>query len=121
MQTQLYPLQYSVHDWTKPGTPVCTDTQGFLCPELETPEPGKIVIYIDYEKLPGDTLIQANIELAIDAIGYPVGPRWIGRSPLDVDNVVSYIGTFPSEEVPQHMEKLQKLVPSVVLTTRDAD
>lgn len=112
---QLRPIQYSVHDWTIPGTPVWTDTQGHLCPELESPKSGQTVIYVDYEKLPGDTLIQADIELAIDAMGYPAGSRWIGRNSLDVDNVVSYCGTFPSDEVPQHLEKLQRIVPSDVL------
>ncbi len=111
------PLQWSVHDWTKPGTPVWTDQQGYLCPELETPKPGETVIYVDYDKVPEDTLIQADVELAIDALGYPAGSRWIGRSSLDVDNVVSYCGTFPNDEVPQHLEKLQQVVPANVLVT----
>ena len=122
MKTErLHPLQVSVHDWTIPGTTVWTDTQGHLCPELETPEPGQCIIYVDYERLPGDTLIQADIELAIDAMGYPAGSRWIGRNSLDVDAVVSYVGTFPRGEVLQHLEKLQQVVPLDVLVVMGAD
>ncbi|WNZ47237.1 hypothetical protein Q2T42_05225 [Leptolyngbya boryana CZ1] len=116
---QLHPIQYSVHDWTVPGTPVWTDTQGFLCPELESPKPGETVIYVDYEKLPGDTLIQADVELAIDTMGYPAGSRWIGRNSLDVDNVVSYVATVPTDEVQTHLEKLQQIVPLKVLVCID--
>jgi hypothetical protein len=114
---QLHPIQKSVHDWTVPGTPVWTDVQGYLCPELETPKLGETVIYVDYEKVPEDSLIQADIELAIDALGYPSGSRWIGRNSLDVDNVVSYVATVPSDEAPQHLEKLQQVVPAIVLVT----
>ncbi len=110
---QRYALQYSVHDWI--GKTVWTDAQGHLCPELETPAAGQTVIYVDYDKLPGDTLIQADVELAIDAMGYPAGSRWIGRSALDVDTVVSYVGTFPTEEVPKHLEQLRLILPEVVL------
>ncbi len=110
--SKIHPLQVSVHDWI--GQAVWADTQGYLCPELETPEPGQTVIYVDYEKT-DDELIQSEIELAIDAMGYPAGSRWIGRNSLDVDNVVSYVGTFPREDVPQHLERLQKILPAMVL------
>ncbi|MCY7323892.1 MAG: hypothetical protein LH660_19355 [Phormidesmis sp. CAN_BIN36] len=117
MKTEkLHPLQVSVHDWTIPGMAVWTDTQGYLCPELEIPESGQTVVYVDYEKAPDDDLIQADVELALDAMGYPAGSRWIGRSSLDVDDVVSYVGTFPSEEVSSHLEKLRRVVPTIVLT-----
>lgn len=117
MKTEkLHSLQASVHDWTTPGTAVWTDTQGYLCPELETPEPGQTVIYVDYEKAPDDELIQADVELAIDAMGYPAGSRWIGRNSLDVDDVVSFVGIFPSGEVSSHLEKLQRIVPAIALT-----
>ncbi|BAS59854.1 hypothetical protein NIES2135_21120 [Leptolyngbya boryana NIES-2135] len=109
--SQLHPLQVSVHDWTIPGTPVWTDAQGFLCPELESPKPGQTVIYVDYEKDSEDALIQADVELAIDALGYPAGSRWIGRSSHDVDNVVSYVGMFPTDQVEQHLDKLSKVIP----------
>jgi len=112
---ELHSLQVSVHDWTIPGTAVWTDTQGYLCPELESPEHGQTVVYVDYEKAPDDELIQADVELAIDAMGYPAGSRWIGRNSLDVDDVVSFVGIFPSEEVPIHIEKLQQIVPAIVL------
>ncbi|MGV0024500.1 hypothetical protein [Phormidesmis priestleyi] len=116
MKTEkLHQLQVSVHDWTIPGTAVWTDTQGYLCPELEAPKLGQTVIYVDYGKAPEDSLIQSDIELEIDAMGYPAGSRWIGRNPLDVDDVVSYVGIFPNEEVPNHLEKLQQVVPAIVL------
>jgi hypothetical protein len=110
-----YPIQYSVHDWTIPGTPVWTETQGHLCPELEIPKPGETVVYVDYHMDVDDTLIQADVELAIDAMGYPAGSRWIGRNSLDVDNVVSYVGTVPSDQADMHLSKLSEVVPASVL------
>lgn len=48
-------------------------------------------MYVDYLKNdPNETLIQADVELAIDALGYPAGPRYLGESPRDAEvNVVS--------------------------------
>jgi hypothetical protein len=115
----LQPLQYSVHDWANCGAVVWTEKQGHLCPELETPALGETVIYIDYERLPGDTLVQSDTELAVDAMGYPAGPRWIGRSSLDVDAVVSYVGTFPIGEVAKHLKALHDILPSEVLVVRE--
>lgn len=73
---------------------------------------GEAVIFVDYEKDEDEDLIQIDVELAIDALGYPVGSRYIGSSPLDEEaNVVSYVGTFPSSEIDVHLEKLQTIVP----------
>lgn len=105
-------LQVTVHDWKTPRTVVWTKTQGHLCPALEIPSAGEAVIFVDYEKDEDEDLIQIDVELAIDALGYPVGSRYIGSSPLDEEaNVVSYVGTFPSSEIDVHLEKLQTIVP----------
>jgi hypothetical protein len=103
-----YPLQLSVHDWI--GQAVWTKDQGFLCAELEKPAPGKVVLYVDYKPDADDTLIQSNVELAIDALGYPAGSRWIGCSSLDVDNVVSFIGIFPIAELEQHVQRVEGIL-----------
>jgi len=111
----VYPIQRTVHDWITPGTTVWTDTQGHLCPEMESPNPGETIIYVDYDLVSEDELIQPDVELAIDAMGYPAGSRWIGRNSLDVDKVVSYVGSFPHNEVSGHLEKLQQIVPAITL------
>lgn len=115
----VYPLQVSVHDWTKPGTAVWTRTQGHLCPELESPPEGQMVLYVDYRSDVAETLIQAHVELAIDALGYPAGSRWIGRNPKDVDTVVSLVGIVPMNELDQHIEKVQTVVPQEFLAVFD--
>jgi hypothetical protein len=117
--TTVYPLQVSVHDWTKPGTPVWTRTQGYLCPELETPASGQVILFVDYRKDLKETLIQAHVELAIDALGYPAGSRWIGRSPLDTDTVVSLVGIFPAAELAQHIERVREVVSEEFLSIFD--
>jgi hypothetical protein len=103
-----YPLQVSVHDWI--GQTVWTEDQGFLCAELEKPEPGKVVLYVNYKPDVDDSLIQSRIELAIDDLGYPAGSRWIGRSSLDVDNVVSLVGIFPITELEQHIQRVESVL-----------
>jgi hypothetical protein len=111
-------LQTTVHDWI--GKTVWTDKEGHLCPELETPESGKVTLYVDYEKDNDESLIQADVELAIDALGYPAGSRWIGESSLDPDaNVVSFIGVFPLSEIDFHVSKLQGIVSRDVLAVFD--
>lgn len=116
---QLHETQVSVHDWI--GKTVWTREQGHLCPPLERPEPGQTVLYVDYRKDLAETLVQATVELAIDALGYPAGSRYIGDSSLDPDAVVvSYVGTFPSSEVASHREKLLGVVPIEVLMAIEA-
>jgi hypothetical protein len=107
-----YPLQVTVHDWVKPdgNVTVWTAEQGHLCPELETPEQGSVVLYVNYDLDTGDTLIQAHVELSIDALGYPAGSRWIGRSAKDADTVVSLVGVFSAEEIDQHVKQVQSVV-----------
>jgi len=103
-------LQVSVHDWI--GQVVWTREHGHLCPPLEEPGPGQTVIYVDYTKDLEEVLVQASVELAIDAMGYPAGSRYIGESSLDPNaNVVSYAGCFPTGEVGLHLKKLQSVVP----------
>jgi hypothetical protein len=107
-----HPLQVTVHDWVKPSgnVTVWTAEQGHLCPEMETPEPGSVVLYVNYDLDADDTLIQARVELAIDALGYPAGSRWIGRSAKDADTVVSLVGIFPAEAIDQHVQRIQSVV-----------
>lgn len=114
-------LQVSVHDWTKPGTAVWTREHGYLCPPLEKPELGQAVIYIDYQKDLDEVLVQATVELAIDALGYPAGSRYIGESSHDPNiNIVSYVGSFPASEVVAHLEKLTAIVPIETLVSIEA-
>lgn len=109
----------SVHDWI--GKTVWTDKQGYLCPPLEQPEPGQTVVYVDYTKDLEEVLVQARVELQMDELGYPAGPRYIGENSLDPNiNVVSYAGSFPSGEAAAHLEKLQSVVPLEVLASIEA-
>jgi hypothetical protein len=105
-----YPLQYSVHDWI--GNTVWTKEQGYLCPELEYPSEGQVTLYVDYRKDASETLIQSNVELAIDALGYPAGSRWIGRDAKDADTVVSLVALIPVNELEQHVNRIQSVVSS---------
>jgi hypothetical protein len=116
-----HPLQVTVHDWVKPGgnVTVWTAEQGHLCPELETPEQGNVVLYVNYDLDADDTLIQAHIELSIDALGYPAGSRWIGRSAKDADAVVSLVGVFPAEEIDQHIKRVESVVSREFLAVFD--
>jgi hypothetical protein len=103
-----HPLQVSVHDWI--GKTVWTREQGHLCPELEQPSKGQVTLYVDYRQDVSETLIQSRIELAIDALGYPAGSRWIGRDAKDVDTVVSFVGVVPADELEQHVNRVQTVV-----------
>lgn len=116
-----YPLQVSVHDWVKPGTIVWTKEQGHLCPELESPGERQVTLYVDYRLDTSETLIQSEVELAIDALEYPSGSRWIGRTAQDVDTVVSLIGIFPASELEQHIQKVQSVVPRAFLSVYDGE
>jgi len=108
--------QISVHDWI--GKTVWTREQGHLCPPLEKPQLGQTVVYIDYTKDLDESLVQADIELLIDKLGYPSGPRYIGESPLDPNcNVVSYVGTFQSDDVAEHLERLKAIAPIETIRT----
>lgn len=106
-----------VQDWANTGAVVWTAEHGYLFPELETPEAGQSVLFVDYDNDPEDTLIQAIVEQQIDALGYLVGPRWVGSSATDPSaKVVSFVGVFPDAEVSAHLEKLKPIVPAEVLS-----
>jgi hypothetical protein len=119
--TVKYPLQVTVHDWVKPGCDVMvwTEDQGHLCPELEIPENGQVVLYVDYRQDFDEVLIQPHVELAIDALGYPAGSRWIGRSAKDVDTVVSLVDVVALDELEQHVERVQSVVSREFLAVFD--
>jgi hypothetical protein len=110
-------LQATAHDWKTPGTIVWTKEQGHLCPPLENPKKGEVIIFVDYEKDNEESLIQIDVELAIDALGYPCGPRYMGDDPRNENaNIVSYVGTFPSSETNFHLEVLKAIAPLDVLS-----
>jgi hypothetical protein len=116
-----YPLQITVHDWVKPGVDVMvwTEDQGHLCPELESPEDGQVTLYVDYRQDVEDTLIQSRVELAIDALGYPAGSRWIGHSAKNADTVVSLVGIVALNELEQHIERVESVVSREFLAVFD--
>lgn len=88
--------------------------QGWTSPQLEVPEIGKLVIFIDY---PEDDLsmpiVEPEVEELLSSLGYIGEGRYLGTNdrlqPLET-RTVTYVETVRVEELSHYLQILQETI-----------